>query len=343
MLTFARARKRMVDDQIARRGVCDQSVLDAMRCVPREAFVQLDMEEYAYEDWPLPIGEGQTISQPYIVARMIEAAEIKPGHRVLEVGAGSGYAAAILSRIAEHVYAIERHHSLGAAARERWSRLGYGNITLRVGDGTQGWPEAAPFDAIMVSAGSPKVPQALKRQLAVGGRLVIPVDENARGQTLLKITRRSETDYEKEELGAVAFVPLVSEQGWAEDGQRSASIHVSGGSKSTHVDAIRPAIGTPSPLTQDAVHGHAALPTASKPSCLTGTAENRTPIRFLLAEAIDHLIASGVRIMITGQAGALQYTIMGEPVSEGDIVTQAFAKGMPGHGEFGGTLYGGEE
>jgi len=231
MLTFARARERMVDLQIARRGVCDESVLDAMRCVPREAFVEPGTEEYAYEDWPLPIGEGQTISQSYIVARMIAAAEIKPGDRVLEVGAGSGYAAAVLSRIAERVYAIERHQSLGAAARERWSKLGYDNINLRVSDGTRGWPEAAPFDAILVSAGSPAVPQALKTQLVVGGRLVIPVDENARGQTLLKIMRRSETDYEKEDLEAVAFVPLVSEQGWAENGRLSASDQFSEGSK----------------------------------------------------------------------------------------------------------------
>jgi protein-L-isoaspartate(D-aspartate) O-methyltransferase len=231
MLNFARAREQMVDHQIARRGVCDKSVLEAMQCVPREAFVEPGTEEYAYEDWPLPIGEGQTISQPYIVARMIEAAEIKPGERVLEVGAGSGYAAALLSRIAERVYAVERHRSLGEAARERWSKLGYDNITLRVGDGTRGWPEAAPFDAILVSAGSPAVPQALKAQLVVGGRLVIPVDENARGQTLLKITRRSETDYEKEDLEAVSFVPLVSEQGWSEDGRGSASNHISKGSK----------------------------------------------------------------------------------------------------------------
>ena len=247
MLTFARARERMVKDQIARRGVCDTVCLDAMRCVPREAFVEPDMEEHAYEDWPLPIGEGQTISQPYIVARMIEAAEIKPGHRVLEVGAGSGYAAAVLSRIAEHIYAIERHQSLGAAARERWSMLVTTTSPCAWATARRAGQRLPPLMQSWCQRVVPEVPQALKTQMVVGGRLVIPVDENARGQTLLKITRRSETDYEKEDLGAVAFVPLVSEQGWAEDGQRSASIHVSDGSKSTHVDAIRPAIGTPKP------------------------------------------------------------------------------------------------
>jgi protein-L-isoaspartate(D-aspartate) O-methyltransferase len=228
-LNFSRARTRMVDVQIARSGVRDKAVLKAMRSVPREAFVELGFEEFAYEDRPLPIGEDQTISQPYIVARMIEAAEIKPGERVLEVGAGSGYAAALLSRIAEQVYAVERHRSLGEAAQDRWRKLGYGNINLRVGDGTRGWSEVAPFDAILVSAGSPTVPQALMEQLVCGGRLIIPVDESAGGQTLLKITHRSETDYVKESLEAVSFVPLVSEQRWPENGCRLATgqIHVS--------------------------------------------------------------------------------------------------------------------
>lgn len=210
---FSRARTRMVDVQIARRGVRDKTALKVMRSVPREAFVEPGFEEFAYEDRLLPIGEDQTISQPYIVARMIEAAEIKPGERVLEVGAGSGYAAALLSRIAEQVYAIERHHSLGEAARDRWRKLSYGNINLCIGDGTRGWPEAAPFDAILVSAGSPTVPQALMEQLVCGSRLVIPEDESAGGQTLLKITRRIETDYVKESLEAVFFVPLVSQPG----------------------------------------------------------------------------------------------------------------------------------
>src|SRR3954454_13696244 len=231
MLDLSRARARMVKVQIARRGVRDRSVLDAMRRVPREAFVQPGFEEFAYEDGPLPIGEGQTISQPYIVALMIEAAEVRPGDRVLEVGAGSGYAAAVMGRIADRVYAIERLPSLGEAARRRFKRLGYDNIELRVGDGTKGWPEAAPFNAILVAAGGPDVPPALKGQLAIGGRLVIPVGEDLHDQTLLKITRTSETAFEGEDLGMVRFVPLIGEQGWAEDGRRSATNHVPGQSR----------------------------------------------------------------------------------------------------------------
>src|SRR3954464_15671608 len=193
---LARERDRMVDIQIARRGVRDKLVLEAMRRVPREAFVEPGFEEFAYEDSPLPIAENQTISQPYIVALMIEAAEVKPGDRVLEVGAGSGYAAAVMSRIADRVHAIERHPSLGEAAQERFRRLGYDNIDLRVGDGTLGWPDAAPFDAILVAAGGPDVPQALKNQLAIGGRLVIPVGDETRHQSLIKLTRKNETVFE---------------------------------------------------------------------------------------------------------------------------------------------------
>src|SRR5215212_6721349 len=189
MLDLSRARDRMVDVQRDRR------VLAAMRRVPREAFVEPGFEEFAYEDGPLPIGEGQTISQPYIVALMIEAAEVKPGDVVLEVGAGSGYAAAVMGQIADRVYAIERHPSLGEAACQRFRRLGYDNIDLRVGDGTKGWPEAGPFDAILVAAGGPQVPPALREQLAIGGRLVIPVGEDLHDQSLLKLTRTSETAF----------------------------------------------------------------------------------------------------------------------------------------------------
>src|SRR4051812_1590436 len=149
MLNPSSARERMVEAQIARRGIRDRHVLEAMRRVPREAFVEPGFDEFAYEDSPLPIGEEQTISQPYIVAAMIEAAEVKPGERVLEVGTGSGYAAAVLSQIAGQVYGIERHKSLAEAARRRLTDLGYENVEIRVGDGTLGWPEAAPFDAIL--------------------------------------------------------------------------------------------------------------------------------------------------------------------------------------------------
>src|SRR3954471_9605744 len=196
----------MVRVQIKGRGVRDPRVLAAMRAVPREFFVPPGLEEFAYEDSPLPIEEGQTISQPYIVAMMIEAAEVRPGEQVLEVGAGSGYAAAIMSQIAGRIYAIERYPSLADAAKARFNKLDYRNIELRVGDGTRGWPEAAPFDAILVAASGPEVPGTLKEELAIGGRLIIPVGRQQLHQTLLQVTRSSDTQYEEVALGAVAFV-----------------------------------------------------------------------------------------------------------------------------------------
>ena len=211
------ARKRMVERQLTRRGVTDPEVLEAMRVVPREAFVPEELAGFAYEDSPLPIEAGQTISQPYIVGLMIQAAEVKPGDRVLEIGAGSGYAAAVMAAIADRVFAIERHGELTDRARARFDRLGYDNIELRTGDGARGWVEAAPFDAIIASAGAPGIPDALKQQLAVGGRLVIPVGETARRQTLIKLTRTGENTFEQEDLGGVLFVPLIGEQGWSED------------------------------------------------------------------------------------------------------------------------------
>jgi protein-L-isoaspartate(D-aspartate) O-methyltransferase len=211
---MATLRARMVEDQLARRGISDERVLAAMGAAPREVFVAPDLQAEAYEDFPLPIGEGQTISQPFIVALMLEAAEPKPGERVLEVGAGCGYAAAVMSRIAGRVFAIERLAALGTAAREHLAALGYDNVTIIVGDGTRGLAAEAPFDAIIVSAGGPDVPAALKAQLAIGGRLVIPVGMVERQQTLRKVTRTSETDFPEEDLGPVAFVPLIGEGGW---------------------------------------------------------------------------------------------------------------------------------
>jgi len=221
-LDLTYARHRMVDNQLARRGIKDRNVLDAMRYVPREEFVDPGFEEFAYEDGPLPIGEGQTISQPYIVALMVEAAGIKPGDKVLDVGTGSGYAAAVMARIAGRVHTIERHAALGETARQRFEKLGFDNIELRIGDGTKGWPEAAPFDAIIVAAGGPGPPQMLMDQLDIGGRLVIPVGPEARSQRLLKITRTSGTKFEEEDLGGVMFVPLIGEQGWGEQRQADA-------------------------------------------------------------------------------------------------------------------------
>jgi protein-L-isoaspartate(D-aspartate) O-methyltransferase len=214
VLDFVHDRQTMVDRQIARRGVHDSHVLEAMLEVPREAFVPDKLREFAYEDAPLPIEEGQTISQPYIVAAMLAAAAIRPGDRVLEIGAGSGYAAAVASRIATQVYAIERHDALTRLAAARLSRLGYGNVEVRTGDGTHGWAEAAPFDAILVAAGGPAVPQALKDQLDIGGRLVMPVGESRAEQRLVKITRTGATSFQELDLGGVRFVPLIGEHGW---------------------------------------------------------------------------------------------------------------------------------
>ncbi|MDB5452570.1 MAG: protein-L-isoaspartate(D-aspartate) O-methyltransferase, partial [Caulobacteraceae bacterium] len=217
MFDLAHDRERMVDRQVARRGVRDPQVLDAMREVPRESFVPYPLQEFAYEDCPLPIEAGQTISQPFIVGLMVEAAEIRPGDRVLEIGAGSGYAAAVISRIADRVYAVERHDELTVLAAGRLKRLGYDNVEVRTGDGTRGWPKAAPFDAILAAAGGPAIPQTLKDQLDIGGRLVMPVGETQREQRLVKVTRTSATHFEEEDLGGVMFVPLIGEHGWTGD------------------------------------------------------------------------------------------------------------------------------
>ncbi|MBC7158627.1 MAG: protein-L-isoaspartate(D-aspartate) O-methyltransferase [Porphyrobacter sp.] len=225
---YRRRRQAMVRRQIAARGIGDPAVLAAMGEVPRERFVPESLAEFAYEDGPLPIAQGQTISQPYIVALMVEAAGVKPGDRVLEVGAGSGYAAAILSRIAGQVFAIERHEALAAEAAERLAALGYDNVRVIAGDGSGGLPAEAPFDAILVAAGGDRVPEPLKRQLAIGGRLVVPVGgEDA--QTLRCITREGEEEWNEQSLGGVRFVPLVGAYGrgsvgW-EEGSRAASNH----------------------------------------------------------------------------------------------------------------------
>ncbi|MDB5684556.1 MAG: protein-L-isoaspartate O-methyltransferase [Sphingomonas bacterium] len=290
MSDFQRKREQMVDVQLARRGVRDERVLAAMRAVPRERFVDPAMAEFAYEDAPLPIAEGQTISQPYIVAAMIEAAEIGPGDRVLEVGAGSGYAAAVIGRIADRVFAIERLDALGRAAEARLEALGYANIELRVADGTRGWPEAAPFDAILVSAGGPKVPQALKEQLAIGGRLVIPVGEE-RGQKLCKVTRRSETDFDEEKLGAVLFVPLIGEGGWAEDGRRSASNHTPGASRKQTLAEMIADAGEELPAFDDPAFGRLFDRFADRRVVLLGEASHGTSEYYRARAAITrHLI-----------------------------------------------------
>src|SRR5690606_26278258 len=209
---YASRRDRMVRLQLARRGIRDPKVTRAMTRVPREKFVPEELAEFAYDDTPLPLPENQTISQPYVVALMTEALELDDDDRVLEIGTGSGYSAAVLAEIAAEVFTIERHPSLADAARARLEALGYDNVHVRCGDGTLGWPEEAPFDAIVVTAGGPAVPRSLREQLAQGGRLVIPVGVE-RVQRLLRIRRTDEDRYDEEDLGPVLFVPLIGEEG----------------------------------------------------------------------------------------------------------------------------------
>ena len=216
---FASAREYMVRRQIEGRGLANPHLLAAMRAVPREAFVLEHLAGMAYEDMPLPIEADQTISQPYIVALMIEAAGIGPGARVLEIGAGSGYAAAVIGRIADRVVAIERHAELARLAAERMERFGYHNVRIVHGDGSGGLPGEAPFDAILAAASGPRVPEALKRQLAIGGNLVMPVGEPGAVQSLIKITRCADDRYSAKDLGAVRFVPLIGDEGWSEHGR----------------------------------------------------------------------------------------------------------------------------
>ena len=203
----------MVEHHIAARGIADERVLAAMGSVRRERYVPTDAAEFAYEDRPLPIGVGQTISQPYIVALMAQAAEVGPMDRVLEVGTGSGYGAAVLSNLAAEVWTIELHESLAETARRQLHAEGVRNVHVLVGDGTLGWPEAAPFDAVVVTASGPAVPVALREQLCDGGRLIIPAGPENGDQSLLRI-RRIGDGYEREDLGAVRFVPLIGAQGW---------------------------------------------------------------------------------------------------------------------------------
>lgn len=207
-------RERMVREQLAseapfRRAIEDSSVLAAMRRVPRHRFVPSVLRESAYSDRPLPIGHGQTISQPWIVARMTELARPEPGDTVLEVGTGSGYQAAVLAEIVDHVFTVEIVGELARSARRRLRDLGYGNVTVRHGDGYGGWPEQAPFDAIVVTAAPEEVPDPLVSQLAVGGRMVIPVGPRERAQSLTVIRRRSDGSVERRVASGVRFVPMT--------------------------------------------------------------------------------------------------------------------------------------
>jgi len=223
MVIASSPRDLMVAQQIAARGVRDPAVLEAMREVPRSAFVPAELQEFAHEDAPLPIAAGQTISQPYIVALMVEALGLRPDDRVLEVGSGSGYAAAVMSRICDRVFGIERHGELATASMRTIAELGYDNVEIHQGDGTLGWPEAAPFEAILVSAGGPAIPDALRDQLAIGGRIVIPVGGKGHLQRLVRATRRTEEVFDEEDFGAVSFVPLIGAHGWQEPGATAAA------------------------------------------------------------------------------------------------------------------------
>ncbi len=209
---FAALRERMVDEQIRARGVMDPRVLAAMRQVPRHRFVPEHLWGQAYNDYPLPIGADQTISQPYIVALMTELLELKETDRVLELGTGSGYQAAILAELAAQVFSIDRMGDLAQRAREVLESLGYNNIRIRVGDGTLGWPEEAPFEGIIVTAGAPRVPRPLTEQLALGGRLVIPVGDMF-SQTLT-LVRQTESGLKFEYFGGCRFVRLIGKYGW---------------------------------------------------------------------------------------------------------------------------------
>jgi protein-L-isoaspartate(D-aspartate) O-methyltransferase len=213
-MKYQRLRNEMVTKQIIARGISDSRVLAAMRSVPRHLFVSEAMMDQAYGDFPLPIGEQQTISQPYIVAEMTQSLELKPEDRVLEIGTGSGYQAAILAHIAFRVYTVERIYSLFTRARKLFDQLRYHNIVTRYSDGTTGWKEESPFDAIIVTAGAPEIPTVLVNQLAVGGRMVIPVGDR-HTQDLLKIVR-DEQGIHQSNLGGCRFVKLIGEHGWRE-------------------------------------------------------------------------------------------------------------------------------
>jgi len=209
---FENQRRGMVERHLKARGISDPLVLEAFQKVPRENFLHQNHQSSAYQDRPLPIGEGQTISQPFIVALMTEALELKPGGKVLEIGTGSGYAAAILGEMGMEVFTIERHQRLADEAREKLAA--WKNVTVICGDGTRGLKNEAPFDAIVVTAGGPRVPEALRNQLKIGGRMVIPVGPNLHHQSLLKIIRTGQDSYQEKDLGPVAFVPLVGEEGF---------------------------------------------------------------------------------------------------------------------------------
>jgi len=211
---FLAERSAMVEDQLRRRGISDERLLAAMRRVPRHEFISREQWEQAYADHPITIPEQQTTSQPYIIAAMIQAAEIKPGDKVLEIGAGSGYQTALLAELAAQVIALERYSTLADSAQATLQRLGYRNVVVVEGDGTLGWEPAAPYDAMIVSAAAPRIPPLLLEQLAIGGRLVIPIGD-AQQQTLQLFHKQPDTAISRTMLEGCRFVPLIGRHGFA--------------------------------------------------------------------------------------------------------------------------------
>ena len=293
MRDFRRLRREMVEEAIFARGVRSELVLSAMRKVPREAFLPHELREFAYEDSPLPIEAEQTISQPYIVAFMTEALALQGGEKILEIGAGSGYAAAVLAEIAGEVYTVERIGQLAEKAASTLADLGYHNVHVLHGDGTKGWPEHAPYDGIIVAAGGPKIPESLKHQLKIGGRLVIPVGRDPKLQELVRVTRISENEYRSEDLADVRFVPLVGQEGWA---------------------PAERAPGKPRPV-----------PAASLASKIAAACE---PFETPETVRLDRLLAriGDARIVLLGEAshGTSQFYRMRERISRGLIANRGF-------------------
>jgi protein-L-isoaspartate(D-aspartate) O-methyltransferase len=276
------ARARMIEEHLERRGIAQRRLLNAFAHTPREAFVADELRDMAYEDTPLPIGEEQTISQPYIVALTIEALELDGSERVLEVGTGSGYAAAILSQMAREVFTIERHATLAEGARERLERLGYRNVHVLCGDGSLGWPEHAPYEAIAVAAGAPRVPRALLEQLAPRGRLVLPVSVGSSRQVLLRV-RRDGDSFKEEKLTAVRFVPLIGEQGYADSGRIAQESPARAG------QAVRALIREcAEPLAEEALRFDGGSDTGKTPAAIDALVERIGDSRVVLLGEATH-------------------------------------------------------
>jgi protein-L-isoaspartate(D-aspartate) O-methyltransferase len=214
-IDFGVMRKAMVEEQLVPRGISDKRVLEAFRKVPRHEFVPKELWQNSYNDYPLPIGEGQTISQPYMVALMTEALKLKGSDKVLEIGTGSGYQAAILAELAKEIYSVERLKGLVDKAQRALDSLGYKNINMKVGDGTLGWEEMGPYDGIIVTAGSPAIPESLIKQLKDKGRMIIPVGGNGFGQ-ILTLVEKLDNTIRTSEVCACTFVPLIGKEGWSE-------------------------------------------------------------------------------------------------------------------------------